>query len=64
MRYILLIICFGGLVSGCSPKPVKIDPNARWKALAPFVKRQFKTEKSVEEIAADLSLAAYNLGLK
>ena len=40
------------------PKP--IDNREKWKALAPFVKNHFDTgNKTLEEIAADLSLAEY-----
>jgi len=38
---------------------------AKWMFLASFVKKHFDTgDKTLEEIAADLSLAEYNLELK
>ena len=72
-RMKLLIICLM-LIVGCSqnninkviskPESRIIDYRDRWKALAPFIKIHFDTDKSVEWIAADLSLAAYNLGIE
>ena len=41
-----------------------IDYRARWMALALFVQNHFDTsDKTVKEIAADLSLAAYYAGI-
>ena len=56
-------------ISGCSwfadnrivEKPEPVDNRDRWKALAPFVKKHFKTDMTVEEIAAELALQEYLL---
>lgn len=52
------------------PKP-KIRPayteqqkNVMWRMLAPHVKKHFKLDKDVKEIAADLALADYYNSLK
>lgn len=53
------------------PKPMINPPyttqqeNIKYRALAPLVKKYFDTgDKTVEEIAADLSLAAYKKSLR
>lgn len=40
------------------------DNRALWLTIAPFVKNHFKTDKSIEWIAADLALAEYLLWKK
>ena len=47
-------------------KPVtKPDDNReKWRALAPFVKKHFKTDMTVKEIAAELSYQEYLKGTK
>lgn len=56
---ILIIVC------GCavSPKP-KLDHRIKWHILAVQVKKHFKTDMTVEEIATDLSYRAYLAGLE
>ena len=59
-------------IGGCSEplkerdtiKPEVIDYRARWMALAIFAKQHFETDKSIKWIAADLSLAAYRMGIE
>ena len=63
--YLSLIL----LISGCSwfadkrivVKPPPVDSRDRWKALAPFVKNHFKTDMTINEIAAELAYAEYLL---
>lgn len=62
----LVIISF--LALGCSEKVeirttpvVPIDHNQRWVVIAPYVKRHFETDMTVEEIATELSYAYYKL---
>lgn len=64
---------FGGLIAlvwlllflGChskqvQPKPiVKRDNRAKWKFLAPYIKKHFKTDMTVKEIAAELAYQEY-----
>jgi len=74
MKKVLIVICCLVLVGGRSnpnnrrniikPEPTKIEYSARWKALAIFVKQHFETDKSINWIAADLSRAAYDLGIE
>ena len=50
-------------------KPVKPpmtnrQENEKWKALAPHVKKHFKTDLTVKEIAAELAYADYKNSLK
>jgi len=60
----LILILF---LSGCAwfedkrivIKPEPVDIRDRWKILARFVKQRYPTEMTVEEIAFELSLAAY-----
>ena len=67
-KTLLIIICLAGCRSTAvqtQPAPESTDYNSRWKALAPHIKKHFDTgDKTVEEIAADLSLAAYKLGIE
>jgi len=70
MGFILQILG-GGTPAKPKPKPLINPPytarqeNLKWKALAPLVKKHFDTgDKTVQEIAADLSLAAYKKSLK
>lgn len=47
------------------PPMTQRQQNLKWMALAPHIKRHFNTgDKTVKEIAADLSLAAYKKSLK
>ena len=47
------------------PPMTQRQQNQRWMALAPHIKRRFDTgDKTIKEIAADLSLAAYKKSLK
>lgn len=46
------------------PPMTQRQQNLKWMALAPHVKKHFKLDKDVKEIAADLSLAAYKNYLK
>ncbi len=65
MRKILVLI----LLAGCqaAPEPVKVstahETNDRvlWLMLAPYVKKHFKTDMGVKEIAAELSYQSYLL---
>jgi len=43
------------------PKPPPITSNQKWMALAPHVKRHFKTDMDIKEIAAELSYAEYKM---
>jgi len=42
------------------PQPPPITDNQKWKALAPFIKKRYKTDWDIKEIAAELALADYN----
>ena len=54
------LIALGGKKTGVTTRPKPIDNKERWIGLAPFVKRHFDTgNKTLKEIAADLSLAEY-----
>lgn len=46
------------------PKPSPITSRQKWMALAPHVKRHFKTDMTLKEIAAELSYAEYRNSLK
>jgi len=70
----ILTICLI-FIGGCTwfaDKRVVIPPeqlrpvsnNERWKALAPFIKKRFQTDMTVEEIAAELAYQEYLLFLK
>ena len=39
--------------------PTQVDNKGKWLALAPFVKRHFKTDMNVKDIAFELSYADY-----
>ena len=42
------------------PKPpVVVDNRERWKALAPHIKKHFKTDMPVNDIAAELAYQEY-----
>ena len=56
---------FGQPAIETKPKPLPAPTNQTWIALAPHVKKHFDTgNKTLKEIAADLSLAAYKESLK
>jgi len=65
--FFVLFAVFG--LAGCNwfedkrvvVKPEPIDIRDRWKALAPFIKRHFKTDMTVKEIAAELAYQEYLL---
>ena len=67
MKKIVALIILCGILSGCSwfadkrvvVKPEPVDNRDRWKALAPFIKKHFKTDMTVEEIAAELAYQEY-----
>jgi len=55
-----LLCIFGGCKTKPQPKPKPpIDNREKWKALAPFVKKHFKTDMTTKEIAAELSYQEY-----
>jgi len=62
MKWILIMgILFQRQVAQTKPKP-KLPPisnKQRWLALAPFIKKRFKTNMTTKEIAAELSLQEY-----
>lgn len=68
MKKILIILLL--LLSGCSgnkrvvtKRP--IDNRIKWMMLAPLIKKHFNlVDTSVEEIAADLTLAEYEMSRK
>jgi len=69
MKKILIILLL--LLVGCASPGNKrvdikrpIDNRAKWKVLAPLVKKYFKTDMPVEWIAAELNLAEYELSRK
>ena len=41
------------------PKPPPITDKQKWMALAPMIKKRYKTDFDIKEIAAELSLADY-----
>ena len=70
IRNILLVLVLI-VLTGCSQpelektKPLSVDNRELWIALAPFVQKHFdKGNKTLKEIAADLSLAEYYNSLK
>lgn len=46
------------------PAYTEQQKDVMWRMLAPHVKKHFKLDKDVKEIAADLSLADYKQSLK
>jgi len=63
----ILTICLF-VVCGCANqyeraviKPSPVRNEERWKALAPFIKKRFQTDMTVEEIAAELAYQEYLL---
>lgn len=46
------------------PQPPPITSNQKWKALAPMIKKRYKTDWDVKEIAAELALADYKRNKK
>jgi len=66
MKKILIILCCLAL-AGCACfedkqviiKPKPIDNRDKWKALAPLIKKHFKTDMTVKEIAAELNYQEY-----
>ena len=67
MKKILIVTLLGTIFSGCSwfadnrvvVKPELVDNRDKWKALAPFVKKHFTTDMTVDEIAAELYYQEY-----
>ena len=61
----LILIIFVCLMAGCSektgglPETSSVDNKEKWKILAPYIKRHFTTDMTVEEIAAELSYQEY-----
>ena len=41
------------------PRPKPVDNKQRWLALAPFIKKRYKTHMTTKEIAAELSYQEY-----
>ena len=67
----IILICLIS-ISGCSwfadkrvvvpPEPLKpVSNKQRWLMLAPFIKKRFQTDMTVEEIAAELLYQEYLL---
>ncbi len=69
MKKTLIILLL--LLSGCfqdkrvDTKTEPVDNRDRWLVLAPLIKKHFDTgDKTIEEIAFELSLAEYKLSLE
>jgi len=64
----ILTICLVLFICSCAIRKEKVAIKSkpvsnedRWRALAPFIKRYFKTDMTVEEIAAELAYQEYLL---
>jgi len=62
MKWILIMgFLFANKQEAIKPKP-KLPPvsnKQRWMALAPFIKKHYKTDMTTKEIAAELSYQEY-----
>jgi len=61
MKWILIM---GFLIAGhteqaVKPRPKPVDNKQKWLALAPIIKKHYKTDMTTKEIAAELSLQEY-----
>ena len=63
MRVLIVMLLLAGCSSSPKPKPKAVanNNNAKWKILAPYIKKHFKTDMTVREIAAELSYQEYLL---
>ena len=64
MLGIFRIIIMSSLILGAkkAQKPkatMPVDNRLKWQAVAPFIKKHFKTDMGVKEIAAELSYQEY-----
>jgi hypothetical protein len=70
-KTITVIIVLGILCGSCfsdkritiKSTPEPIDNRQRWLVLAPLIKKHFKTDMTVKEIAAELALQEYYLNI-
>lgn len=55
--FVILVSCFAR--AQMKAPQTEIDNRERWKAIAPYIKEHFKTDMTIEEIAAELAYQEY-----